>query len=90
MSDVQAYIGRELGRFTDELLEFIRIPSVSAKSEHNSDTRRAAEWLGDRMEDAGLEAEVLETAGHPVVLGEWRRPRRSHRLGIRPLRRPTG
>ena len=72
MSDVQGYIGRELGRFTDELLEFIRIPSVSAKSEHNSDTRRAAEWLGDRMEDAGLEAEVLETAGHPVVLGEWR------------------
>ncbi len=72
MSDVQGYIGRELGRFTDEILEFLRIPSVSAKSEHNPDTRRAAEWLRDRMEGAGLEAEVLETAGHPVVLGEWR------------------
>ena len=72
MSDVQGCIGRELGRFTDELLEFIRIPSVSAKSEHNPDTHRAAEWLRDRMEAAGLEAEVLETAGHPVVLGEWR------------------
>jgi acetylornithine deacetylase/succinyl-diaminopimelate desuccinylase-like protein len=72
MSDVQGYIERELGRFTDELLEFIRIPSVSAKSEHNPDTRRTAEWLRDRMEGAGLEAEVLETAGHPVVLGEWR------------------
>jgi acetylornithine deacetylase/succinyl-diaminopimelate desuccinylase-like protein len=72
MGDVQGYIGRELGRFADEILEFLRIPSVSAKSEHNSDTRRAAEWLRDRMEDAGLEAEVLETAGHPVVLGEWR------------------
>ena len=72
MSDVQGYIGRELGRFTDEILEFLRIPSVSAKSEHNTDTRRAAEWLRDRVEDAGLEAEVLETAGHPVVLGEWR------------------
>ncbi len=72
MSDVQGYIGSELGRFTDEILEFLRIPSVSAKSEHNNDTRRAAEWLRGKMEDAGLEAEVLETAGHPVVLGEWR------------------
>ena len=57
MSDVQGYIGRELGRFTDEILEFLRIPSVSAKSEHNPDTRQAAEWLRDRMEGAGLEAE---------------------------------
>ena len=72
MSDVQGYIGRELGRFTDEILDFLRIPSVSAKSEHNPDTRRAAEWLRDRMEEAGLDAEILETAGHPVVLGEWR------------------
>ena len=71
MGDVQGYIGKELGRFTDEILEFLRIPSVSAKSEHNTDTRRTAEWLRDRMEGAGLEAEVLETAGHPVVLGEW-------------------
>ena len=71
MGDVQGYIGKELGRFTDEILEFLRIPSVSAKSEHNIDTRRAAEWLRDRMEGAGLEAEVLQTAGHPVVLGEW-------------------
>ena len=72
MSDVQGYIGRELSRFTEEILEFLRIPSVSAKSEHNPDTRRAAEWLRDRMEGADLEADVLETAGHPVVLGEWR------------------
>ena len=72
MSDVQGYIGRELGRFTDEILEFLRIPSVSAKSEHDTDTRRTAEWLRDRMQGAGLEAKLLETAGHPVVLGEWR------------------
>ncbi len=72
MNDVQGYIGKELGRFTDEILEFLRIPSVSAKSEHNPDTRRAAEWLRDQMEGAGLEAQVLETSGHPVVLGEWR------------------
>ena len=72
MSDVQGYIGSELARFTDEILEFLRIPSVSAKSEHDDDMRRTAAWLHDKMEAAGLEAEVLETARHPVVLGEWR------------------
>jgi acetylornithine deacetylase/succinyl-diaminopimelate desuccinylase-like protein len=57
----------------DELKEFLRIPSVSAKSEHDADTARAADWLAARMREAGLEAvEVVPTAGHPVVLGEWR------------------
>ena len=72
MSDVQEYIGEGLQRFTDEIFDFLRIPSVSAKSDHNDDTRRAAEWLHARLGDAGLEAEVIETPGHPIVLGEWR------------------
>ena len=72
MSDVQQYIGEGLQRFTDEILDFLRIPSVSAKSDHNADTRVAAEWLQGRLEDASLEAEVIDTAGHPIVLGEWR------------------
>jgi acetylornithine deacetylase/succinyl-diaminopimelate desuccinylase-like protein len=55
-----------------ELFDFLRIPSVSAKSEHSRDTRDAAEWLADRVRDAGLDAEVFSTAGHPIVLGEWR------------------
>ena len=44
MSDVQEYIGTGLHRFTDEIFEFLRIPSVSAKSDHDVDTRRTAEW----------------------------------------------
>jgi acetylornithine deacetylase/succinyl-diaminopimelate desuccinylase-like protein len=60
-------------RHLDELKAWLRIPSVSAKSEHREDTARAAEWLAERMRDAGLQTvEVLPTAGHPVVLGEWR------------------
>ncbi len=55
-----------------ELFDFLRIPSVSAKSEHREDMRAAAEWLAARLRDAGLDAEILPTAGHPVVLGEWR------------------
>ena len=59
-------------RFYGELFDFLRIPSVSAKSEHDPDTRKTAEWVAARMEAAGLSAEVLETPGHPVTLGEWR------------------
>lgn len=59
-------------RFYDELREFLRIPSVSAKREHDGDVRRAAHWVRDRLAEAGLDAEVKDTPGHPVVLGEWR------------------
>ena len=66
------YIDKNRDRFRNELFDFLRIPSVSARSEHRADTRRAAEWLMARMKDAGLEVSLHETAGHPIVLGEWR------------------
>jgi len=72
MHDVHSYIDANLSRFKEELLEFLRIPSVSARSEYRADVRRAAEWLAERMRDAGLEVSIEETPGHPVVLGEWR------------------
>ncbi len=72
MSDVSRYIDEGMSRFQDELFDFLRIPSVSARGEHTDDMRRTAEWVADRMRDAGLSAKVLETSGHPVVLGEWR------------------
>ena len=72
MADVGKYIDAEMARFQEELFDFLRIPSVSARSEHHGDTRRAAEWLSDRIKEAGLTAEIIETDGHPVVLGEWR------------------
>jgi acetylornithine deacetylase/succinyl-diaminopimelate desuccinylase-like protein len=72
MAEVQGYIDGELSRFKDELFEFLRIPSVSARREHAPDIHTAAVWVGDRLRDAGLQASVMETPGHPVVLGEWR------------------
>jgi acetylornithine deacetylase/succinyl-diaminopimelate desuccinylase-like protein len=66
------YIDSNRDRFLDELFEFLRIPSVSASSEHKGDTRKAAEWLMDKMKQAGLEVSIHDTAGHPIVLGEWR------------------
>jgi acetylornithine deacetylase/succinyl-diaminopimelate desuccinylase-like protein len=71
--DTTAYLRENRERNLAELVEFLRIASVSAKSEHRDDTRRAAEWLAGQMQAAGLQsAEVIATDGHPVVLGEWR------------------
>ena len=72
MTPAEQFTAANLDRFLAELFDFLRIPSISARSEHNGDTRRAAGWLRDRMRDVGLEAEILETPRHPVVLGEWR------------------
>jgi len=72
MNGVLEFVERERVRFREELFDFLRIPSVSARAEHAADTRHAAEWLGARMVEAGLEVEILDTPGHPVVLGEWR------------------
>lgn len=64
--------GSALEELKEELFDFLRIPSVSARPEHSGDVRQGAEWLRRRMAEAGLQAELHETAGHPVVLGERR------------------
>lgn len=72
MTSPLEYAAVHLPRFREELWEFLRIPSVSAKSEHDGDVARAAAWVKDQMESAGMEARVHATPGHPVVVGEWR------------------
>jgi acetylornithine deacetylase/succinyl-diaminopimelate desuccinylase-like protein len=71
-SDLTAYLEQNNARIHDELYEFLRIPSVSARSEHNADTARAAEWVRQSMEKVGLKATIHPTSGHPIVVGEWR------------------
>lgn len=58
-------------RFLAELLELLRIPSVSADSKHKSDVRSCAEVVKHRLEEAGADRSILlETPGHPVVYAE--------------------
>ncbi|HSJ26024.1 MAG TPA: dipeptidase [Longimicrobiales bacterium] len=71
-NEVQSYIRENRAAFREEFFEFLRIPSVSARSEHAGDVRAAAEWLGQRMTEAGLDVSIHDTPGHPIVLGEWR------------------
>ncbi|MBT8337978.1 MAG: dipeptidase [Gemmatimonadetes bacterium] len=72
MADALDYARSNTQRFREELFDFLRIPSVSARSEHDGDTEKAARWLAERLRAAGLTSEVIETPGHPVVLAEWR------------------
>lgn len=71
-SDLQAFLAKNQSRTRDELFEFLRIPSVSARSEHNIDTARCADWLADSLREVGMTTSIHPTAGHPIVLGEWR------------------
>lgn len=71
-TDLNEFFDANYSRIREELFDFLRIPSVSAKSENNPDVARAAEWLRKSLEEAGLEAAVHPTGGHPVVIAEWR------------------
>ena len=71
MEAVQHYIKENSKRFLDELLEFLRIPSISADTKYKDDVLRAATWLSDELKRIGMEGvEIVPTKGHPVVIGE--------------------
>jgi acetylornithine deacetylase/succinyl-diaminopimelate desuccinylase-like protein len=68
---VQSYINQHSARFLEELIELLKIPSVSADSKFKEDMERAAAYVRDKIEAAGADrAEIFSTAGHPVVYGE--------------------
>lgn len=72
MSNWASYLDKNKDRFLGELVDFTRIPSISALAEHSDDVQRASEWVANRMERAGIEGvRILPTGGHPVVYGEW-------------------
>ncbi len=71
MNTPSEYIANNKDRFLSELLDLLRIPSVSARSEHNNDMIHCAEMVASRLRAAGADlVEVCATAGHPIVYGE--------------------
>lgn len=65
------YIEKNRDKFLNELLDLIRIPSVSADSKFKNDMIKAAEFVRDSIAGAGADkAEIYETPGHPIVYGE--------------------
>ncbi len=67
-----AYIQQHEQLFLNELLEFLRIPSISTLPEHKNDVVRAAQFMADSLKGAGVEhVEVIATGKHPLVYGDW-------------------
>jgi len=69
--DLDDYCAANQPRFVDELIELLRIPSISAHPDHAPDVRRNAEHLAAAAREAGFSTvEVVETEGHPAVYAE--------------------
>lgn len=72
MKTTQKIINDNKESFLNDLLELLKIPSVSADSKHDDDTRNCAHWVKKSMEQAGLQnTKLFETPGHPIVFGEY-------------------
>lgn len=69
---IENYVRSHEERLLEELKTFLRIPSISTLPEHKPDVERAAQFTADALKNAGMEGvEILPTAGHPLVYGEW-------------------
>ncbi len=67
-----AYAAQHQSQHLEELLTFLRIPSISTQPDHREQVAEAARWLAGAMEAAGLEnVQVIPTAGHPLVYGDY-------------------
>lgn len=66
------YLNENYERFKDELVEFLRIPSISRDPERKADMEKAAQWITNKFLSIGVDAvEILPTEGHSAVYGEW-------------------
>ena len=71
MKGTQTYISENKDRFVSELIDLLKIPSVSADPSFAGDVVRTAEIVASRLTEAGAEnVEVCATAGYPIVYGD--------------------
>jgi acetylornithine deacetylase/succinyl-diaminopimelate desuccinylase-like protein len=69
---VQQRIDKDRERAVKDLVEVVRIPSISSSTAHKEQVRACAEFLAARLKKAGFEkADVCPTPGHPIVVAEW-------------------
>jgi succinyl-diaminopimelate desuccinylase len=67
------YLESHAAQFEDDLCALLRIPSVSADSRYRDEVRRAGAWVAEQFKALGLQTEVFETPGHPIVYAQWLR-----------------
>jgi acetylornithine deacetylase/succinyl-diaminopimelate desuccinylase-like protein len=83
-SVVDEFVTQNEPRLLEELLRFLRIPSISTLPEHAGDVARAAGFVSEALQAAGMEhVEIVRTEKHPLVYADWARAdlwKRSARL----------
>jgi acetylornithine deacetylase/succinyl-diaminopimelate desuccinylase-like protein len=67
---VLAHLERNRQQHLDQLCDFLRIPSISSQSEHKPDILRAANFVADELRHFGLEVELIERGGNPLVYAQ--------------------
>jgi len=70
MPALDDYLSQHAKDFENQLFELLRIPSVSAISEHKKDVRAAADWVLRQFQLLNFKSELVETAGHPIIYAE--------------------
>ena len=71
MQEIKNYVAQNKQRFLDELFDLLRFPSVSADPAYKLDVLKTAEFVAQKLRDAGADkVEVCPTAGYPIVYGE--------------------
>lgn len=71
MTDIKTYIAQNKERFVNELVELLKIPSISADQNYKNDILNTADAVGKSLSEAGCKkVEICETPGNPIVYGE--------------------
>ena len=71
MQGIKAYINNHKDRFLNELIELLKIPSISADSAYKADILKTAEVVAEELKKAGCDhVEICKTKGYPIVYGE--------------------
>jgi acetylornithine deacetylase/succinyl-diaminopimelate desuccinylase-like protein len=69
--ELSNYLLQSRQRHLDELCDYLRIPSISALSEHAGDVKKASEFSAARLGELGFKTTIYPTAGHPVVFADY-------------------
>jgi acetylornithine deacetylase/succinyl-diaminopimelate desuccinylase-like protein len=72
LKEALEYAHQNHERFLTELKEILTIPSISTDPQNKPDMQHAAEWMAGQLRAIGMEnVQIMPTAGHPVVYGDW-------------------
>ena len=72
VDSIEKYIDENKDRFLEELVSWLKIPSISTLSQHKHDVLQASRWAEEKLKSIGFPTvEVIEGEGHPLVFAEW-------------------